>query len=91
MRASAKQFPVFDENMRQVGFARFLAPLHEQILETRGAAGLLGPAHPSRLIAEIFASLKEFQPTRRVWRNRPRFQTLWCRVSFWSWGAVGGI
>ena len=38
--------PVFVENLRQAGFARFLAPLHEKILGARGAAGTHGASEP---------------------------------------------
>ena len=44
--------------MRQVGFARFLAPLHEQILELAVQPDSWGQRTRARLIAEIFASLK---------------------------------
>jgi hypothetical protein len=50
--------PVFAENMRQVGFSRFVAPLHEQILEFAVQPDSWGQRSRARLIAEVFASLR---------------------------------
>lgn len=50
--------PVFVENLRQAGFARFLAPLHEQILELAVQPDSWGERTRARLIAELFAGLK---------------------------------
>jgi hypothetical protein len=44
--------------MRQVGFARFLAPLHDQILELAVQPDSWGQRTRGRLIAEVFASLR---------------------------------
>ncbi len=48
----------FAENMRQVSFARFLAPLHDQILELSVQPDSWGQRTRARLIAELFASLR---------------------------------
>jgi len=50
--------PVFVENLRQVGFARFLAPLNEQILELAVQPDSWGERTRARLIAELFAGLR---------------------------------
>ena len=50
--------PVFVENLRQAGFARFLAPLHEQILELAVQPDSWGERTRARLIAELFAGVK---------------------------------
>ena len=50
--------PVFVENLRQAGFARFLAPLHDQILEVAVQPDSWGERTRARLIAELFAGLK---------------------------------
>jgi hypothetical protein len=50
--------PVFAENMRQVSFARFLAPLHDQILELAVQPDSWGQRTRARLIAEVSASLR---------------------------------
>ncbi len=50
--------PVFVENLRQAGFARFLAPLHEQILELAVQPDSWGERTRARLIAELFAGLR---------------------------------
>ncbi|MGA8504636.1 MAG: hypothetical protein WB762_03390 [Candidatus Sulfotelmatobacter sp.] len=50
--------PLFVENLRQVGFARFLAPLHEQILELAVQPDSWGERTRARLIAELFAGLR---------------------------------
>jgi len=49
---------VFVENLRQAGFARFLAPLHEQILELAVQPDSWGERTRARLISELFAGLK---------------------------------
>ena len=49
--------PVF-ENLRQRGFARFLAPLHEQILELAVQPDSWGERTRARLISEVFAGLR---------------------------------
>ena len=50
--------PVFVENLRQAGFARFLAPLHEQILELAVQPDSWGERTRARLISEVFAGLR---------------------------------
>ena len=50
--------PVFVENLRQAGFTRFLAPLHEQILELAVQPDSWGERTRARLISELFAGLK---------------------------------
>lgn len=50
--------PVFVENLRQAGFARFLAPLRDQILELAVQPDSWGERTRARLISELFASLK---------------------------------
>ena len=49
---------VLVENLRQAGFARFLAPLHEQILELAVQPDSWGERTRARLIAELFAGLR---------------------------------
>jgi len=49
---------VLVENLRQAGFARFLAPLHEQILELAVQPDSWGERTRARLISELFAGLK---------------------------------
>jgi hypothetical protein len=48
----------FAEDLRQVGFARFLAPLHEQILELAVQPDSWGERTRARLISEVFAGLR---------------------------------
>jgi hypothetical protein len=48
----------FDEDLQQVGFARFLAPLHEQILELAVQPDSWGERTRARLISEVFARLR---------------------------------
>ena len=50
--------PVFVENLRQAGFACFLAPLHDQILELAMQPDSWGERTRARLIAELFAGLR---------------------------------
>jgi len=50
--------PVFLENLRRAGFARFLAPLHDQILELAVQPDLWGERTRARLISEVFSGLK---------------------------------
>jgi hypothetical protein len=50
--------PVFAQNLQQIGFAHFLAPLHEQILELAVQPDSWGERTRARLIAEVFASLR---------------------------------
>jgi hypothetical protein len=50
--------PVFVENLRQVGFARFMAPLHEDILKLAVQPDSWGERTRARLISELFAGLK---------------------------------
>src|SRR5579864_575097 len=50
--------PVFFENLRQAGFARFLAPLHDQILELAVQPDSWGERTRARLISEVFARLR---------------------------------
>jgi len=49
---------VFVENLRQAGFARFLAPLHDQILELAVQPDSWGERTRALLIAELFAGLR---------------------------------
>ncbi len=49
---------VFVENLRQAGFARFLAPLHDQILELAVQPDPWGERTRARLISELFAGLR---------------------------------
>jgi hypothetical protein len=48
----------FVEDLRQAGFARFLAPLHEQILELAVQPDSWGERTRARLNAELFAGLR---------------------------------
>ena len=48
----------FAEDLRQVGFARFMAPLHEQILELAVQPDSWGERTRARLISEVFARLR---------------------------------
>ena len=58
MRASA-ELALLAENMRQVTLtARFLAPLHDQILELAVQPDSWGQRTRARLIAEVSASLR---------------------------------
>src|SRR5271163_1823883 len=50
--------PVFVEKMRQAGFARFLAPLHEKILELAVQPDSWGERTRARLISEVFSGLR---------------------------------
>jgi hypothetical protein len=50
--------PVFVENLRQTGFARFLAPLHEDILKLAVQPDSWGERTRARLISEVFAGLR---------------------------------
>ena len=50
--------PVFVENLRQVGFARFLAPLHDDILKLAVQPDSWGERTRARLISEVFAGLR---------------------------------
>jgi hypothetical protein len=49
---------VFVENLRQIDFARFLAPLHEQILELAVQPDSWGERTRARLISEVFTGLR---------------------------------
>ena len=49
---------VFVENLRQMGFARFLAPLNEQILELAVRPDSWGERTRARLISYIIAGLR---------------------------------
>jgi hypothetical protein len=49
---------VFVENLRQMGFARFLAPLNEQILELAVQPDSWGEQTRARLISYVFAGLR---------------------------------
>jgi len=49
---------VFVENLRQAGFAHFLAPLHDQILELAVQPDSWGERTRARLISEVFTGLK---------------------------------
>ena len=48
----------FVEDQRQAGFAQFLAPLHEQILELAVQPDSWGERTRARLISEVFARLR---------------------------------
>ena len=48
----------FTEDQRQVGFAQFLAPLHDQILELALQPDSWGERTRARLISEVFARLR---------------------------------
>jgi hypothetical protein len=48
----------FIEDQRQVGFAQFLAPLHDQILELALQPDPWGERTRARLISEVFARLR---------------------------------
>ncbi len=48
----------FIEGQRQVGFAQFLAPLHDQILELALQPDSWGERTRARLISEVFARLR---------------------------------
>jgi len=50
--------PDFLANLRRDGFARFLAPLHDQILELAVQPDSWGERARARLIAQVFASVK---------------------------------
>ena len=50
--------PVFVENLRQTGFPRFLAPLHEDILKLAVQPDSWGERTRARLIAEVFVGLR---------------------------------
>jgi len=50
--------PVFVENLRQTGFARFLAPLHEDILKLAVQPDSWGERTRARLISEVFPGLR---------------------------------
>jgi hypothetical protein len=49
---------VFVENLQQMGFARFLAPLNEQILELAVQPDSWGERTRARLISYVFAGLR---------------------------------
>jgi hypothetical protein len=49
---------VFVENLRQMGFARFLAPLNEQVLELAVQPDAWGERTRARLISYVFAGLR---------------------------------
>jgi hypothetical protein len=49
---------VFVENLRQLGFARFLAPLSDQILELAVQPDSWGEQTRARLISYVFAGLR---------------------------------
>jgi hypothetical protein len=51
---------VFVENLRQMGFAHFLVPLNEQILELAVQPDLWGERTRARLISYVFAGLRGF-------------------------------
>ena len=50
--------PDFVEDLRHAGFARFLAPLHEQILELAVQPDSWGERTRARLISELFTGLR---------------------------------
>ena len=50
--------PVLVENLRQIGFARFLAPLHEDILKLAVQPDSWGERTRARLISYVFAGLR---------------------------------
>ena len=49
---------LFVENLRQMGFARFLAPLNEQVLELAVQPDAWGERTRARLISYVFAGLR---------------------------------
>ena len=49
---------VLVENLRQIGFARFLAPLHEDILKLAVQPDSWGERTRARLISEVFTGLR---------------------------------
>src|SRR5580658_3206075 len=49
---------LFVENLRQMGFARFLAPLDEQVLELAVQPDAWGERTRARLISYVFAGLR---------------------------------
>jgi hypothetical protein len=49
---------LFVENLRQMGFARFLAPLNEQVLELAVQPDAWGERTRARLISFVFAGLR---------------------------------
>ena len=51
----------FVEDLRQAGFARFLAPLHEQILELAVQPDSWGERTRARLMSELFTGLRGIQ------------------------------
>ena len=51
---------VFVENLRQMGFAHFLVPLNEQILELAVQPDSWGERTRARLISYVFAGLRGF-------------------------------
>lgn len=50
--------PVFAENLQQTGFARFLAPLQEEVLVLALQPDSWGERTRARLIAEVFTGLR---------------------------------
>jgi len=55
-------FSVFVENLRQMGFTRFLAPLNEQILELAVQPDSWGERTRARLISYVFAGFRGLPP-----------------------------
>ena len=55
----------FVDDQRQAGFAQFLAPLHEQILELAVQPDSWGERTRARLISEVFARLRRI-PVEKV-------------------------
>jgi hypothetical protein len=67
---------LFVENLRQMGFARFLAPLNEQVLELAVQPDAWGERTRARLISHVFAGLRDFLLNLRVWRKSCRYRML---------------
>jgi hypothetical protein len=78
---------VFVKNLRQEGFARFLAPLHDQILELVLQPDSWGERTRARLISEVFSGLKGIPAEDTSVEESCGSQMLWCPVSFSNWDA----
>jgi hypothetical protein len=78
---------VFVENLRQAGFARFLAPPHEQILELAVQPDSWGERTRARLISEVLSGLKGIPAEDARLEEMCRSRMLWFPVSFSNWDA----
>ena len=83
----------FVENPRQIGFARFLAPLPEQILELAVQPDSWGERTRARLISSLTSSLalEAFSLNPRLWRKSYRSRMLSCPASSSNWDGEGSI